>query len=129
MKPRVLVVDHDEAITRQLFWTLCDEYEVMTANDLQTAVRRATIYEPDVTILDLQARSSNSPDAGMRILDYIRSRVPHSKVLVMTSASNIAIQKDCHALGVDQFLYKPFDTERLLAALRRLAPAQHLDAV
>ncbi len=129
MKPRVLVVDHDEAITRQLFWTLSDEYDVVTANDLQTAVRRATIYEPDVAILDLQPRSSNSADAGMRILDYIKSHVPQSKVLVMTWASNIAIQKDCHALGVDQFLYKPFDTERLLAAMRRLAPARHLDAV
>lgn len=128
MKPRVLVVDHDEAIRRQLFWTLSDDYDVVTANDLQTAVRRATIYEPDVAILDLQTHSSNSPDAGMRILDYIKSHVPHSKVLVMTSASNIAIQKDCHALGVDHFLYKPFDTERLLATMRRLAPA-HLDAV
>lgn len=129
MKPRVLVVDHDEAITRQLFWTLSDEYDVVTANDLQTAVRRAIIYEPDVAILDLQSRSSNSPDVGMRILDYIKSHVPQSKVLVMTSASNIAIQKDCHALGVDQFLYKPFDTERLLATMRRLAPKRQLDAV
>jgi DNA-binding response OmpR family regulator len=52
MKPRVLIVDDDEAITQQLFWTLSDEYDVVTANDMQTAVRRATIYEPTVSIVD-----------------------------------------------------------------------------
>ena len=46
MKPRILIVDDDEAITQQLFWTLSDDYDVVTANDMQTAVRRATIYEP-----------------------------------------------------------------------------------
>ncbi len=53
MKPRVLVIDQDAAITQQLFWILFDEYEVITANDLQSATRRATVYEPDLLILDL----------------------------------------------------------------------------
>ena len=50
---KILIVDDDPAITQQLFWTLCDEYDVMTANDLASAVRRVTIYEPAVSILDL----------------------------------------------------------------------------
>ncbi len=53
MKPRLLIVDDDSAITQQLFWTLSDEYEVMAANDLQSALRRTMIYAPDVAILDL----------------------------------------------------------------------------
>ncbi len=35
MKPRILIYDKDQAITRQLFWTLCEDYDVVTANDLQ----------------------------------------------------------------------------------------------
>src|ERR1700741_1829315 len=54
MKPRILIVDDDSQITQQLYWTLCDEYDVVTANDLQTAIRRATFYKPDICILDLQ---------------------------------------------------------------------------
>ncbi len=53
MKPRVLVIDQDAAITQQLFWILFDEYEVITANDLQSATRRTTVCEPDLLILDL----------------------------------------------------------------------------
>ena len=40
MKPKVLIVDDDVAITQQLYWTLCDEFEVMTANSLSLAIRR-----------------------------------------------------------------------------------------
>ena len=130
MKPKILIVDHDEAITQQLFWTLSDDYEVVTANDLRTAVRRATIYEPDVAILDLHFPPAvDFPDIGLRILEYIKAHLPQSKVLVMTSGRVIETQKDCSARGVDQFLAKPFDTEQLLATLRRLAPSRQLDAL
>lgn len=128
MKPTVLIVDDDEAITQQLFWTLCDDYEVVTANDLQTAARRARIYEPDVAILDLHLPPSvDSPDEGLRILDYIKSHVPQSKVVVITSATGIEIQQACYARGADEFFDKPFDTEKLLATMRRLAPLRQLD--
>jgi DNA-binding NtrC family response regulator len=123
MKPRILIVDDDEAITKQLYWTLSDDYEVVTANDMQTAVRRVTIYEPAVAILDLHMDPDlDSPDVGLRILEYIKSHLPESKVLIMTSAGSIETRNACFAFGADEFLDKPFDTERLLSAVRRLAP-------
>ncbi len=128
MKPRILIVDDDEAITQQLFWTLCDDYEVMTANDMQTAVRRATIYEPEVSILDLHLPPKvESPEVGLRILEYIKAHVPDAKVLVISSADSIETHKACYAAGADEFLDKPFETEQLLAAMRRMAPRQALD--
>ena len=123
MKPRILIVDDDEAITQQLFWTLSDDYDVVTANDMQTAVRRATIYEPVVSILDLHLPPEvDSPEVGLRILEYIKSHFPDSKVLVMSSASGIETRKACFAVGADEFLDKPFETEKLLSTMRRMAP-------
>jgi len=123
MKPRILIVDDDEAITQQLFWTLSDDYDVVTANDMQTAVRRATIYEPVVSILDLYLPPEvDSPEVGLRILEYIKSHLPDSKVLVMSSASGIETRKACFAVGADEFLDKPFETEKLLSTMRRMAP-------
>src|SRR3954469_23110833 len=76
-KPKVLIIDDDVAITQQLFWTLCDEFEVMTANNLSSAIRRATIYEPDVAVLDLHLPPTlDAPDTGLRILDYLKSARP-----------------------------------------------------
>ncbi|MBA2734401.1 MAG: response regulator [Acidobacteria bacterium] len=123
MKPRVLIVDDDKAITQQLFWTLCDEYEVMTAHDLASAIRRATIYEPAVSILDLHLPPAiDSPEVGLRILGYLKDRLPNSKVLIISSAANEEMRVACFANGADEFLNKPFEIEQLLAVLRRIAP-------
>jgi DNA-binding NtrC family response regulator len=125
MKPRILVVDDDEAITQQLFWTLCEDYDVVTANDMQSAVRRARIYEPEVSILDLHMPpAEDSPETGLRIIEYIKAHVPASKVLVMTPTSLIETLKACYTVGADEFLGKPFDTEQLLSTMRRMAPRQ-----
>ena len=129
MKPRILIVDDDEAITQQLFWTLSDDYDVVTANDMQSAVRRARIYEPAVSILDLHLPPEvDSPEVGLRILEYLKLLLPESKVLVITSANGIETRKACYAVGADEFLDKPFDTEKLLATMRRIAP-RSLDLV
>jgi DNA-binding response OmpR family regulator len=123
MKPRILIVDDDESITQQLFWTLSDDYDVVTANDMQTAVRRATVYEPAVSILDLHLPPEiESPEVGLRILEYLKAHLPESKVLVITAASGSETRSACYAIGADEFLDKPFDTEELLAAMHRMAP-------
>jgi DNA-binding NtrC family response regulator len=123
MKPNILIVDDDEAITQQLFWTLSDDYDVVTANDLASAVRRARVYEPVVSLLDLHLPPVlETPEVGLRVLEYLKRHLPASKVLVMTSARDI--RTACHAAGADGFLAKPFDTEQLLATMRRMVPPE-----
>lgn len=129
MRPRVLIVDDDVSITQQLFWMLCDDYEVRTAGNLSSAIRHATIYEPDVTILDLHLPPTpNSPDSGLRILDYIKSQLPSSKVFIISSAASIQMQKDCFRQGADAFLSKPLEIERLLSTVHNALLARRLEA-
>jgi len=130
MKPRILIVDDDVAIRQQLFWSLCDEYDVTTANDLQSALRGATTYEPEVSILDLHLSPfPDSRDAGMRVLEFIKNRFPKTKVLIVSSDATVETQKACFDQGADGFLDKPFDIEQLLSTVRRYAPERRLDAL
>ncbi|HEX4900083.1 MAG TPA: response regulator [Pyrinomonadaceae bacterium] len=130
MKPRILIYDRDQAITRQLFWTLCEEYDVVTANDLHTAMRRASAYEPAIAVLDLNSPAAPGyDDAGLRILQYLRSHFPKSRILGMTSEIFLDKKKKYLSLGVDELLDKPFDTQQLLDFLRRLAPLRSLDGI
>jgi len=69
-----------------------------------------------------------SPEVGLRILEYLKTHFPDSKVLVITSATGLETRKACYAGGADGFLDKPFDTEQLLATMRRMAP-RSLDLV
>lgn len=129
MKPKVLIIDDDVAITQQLFWTLCDEFEVMTANNLSTAIRRATIYEPDVAILDLHLPPTlDAPDTGLRILDFLKNQLPASKVFIASSDPSIEMRKDCMRRGAEGFFDKPLDIERLIATVRRVARSHRLVA-
>ena len=124
MKPRILIVDEDETITKQLYWTLSEEYDVMVAHDMPTAIRRLVIYPPDVSILDLHLPpEEDTVEVGLRVLEYIKSHVPKSKVLVISASSGIQTRKVCYAVGADEFLDKPFDTEQLLVTMRRMAPS------
>jgi DNA-binding NtrC family response regulator len=126
MKPRILVVDDDASITQQLYWTLCDEYDVVTANDIQTAIRRATFYKPDISILDLQMPPQvDEPTVGMQLLDFIKINLPESKVLIMSS--NTEVQDECYAAGADEFFDKPFEVEDMLASICRLTPVHRLE--
>lgn len=129
MKPKLLIIDDDVAITRQLFWMLCDEFEVLTAHDLASAIRRTTVYEPDVTILDLHLPpTADSPDTGLRILEYVKGHLPTSKVFVVSSAAGPELQSDCIRQGADGFLSKPLDIETLISTVRNSALAAQLSA-
>jgi DNA-binding NtrC family response regulator len=128
MKPRILIVDDDSAITQQLYWTLCDEYDVITANDMQTAIRRATFYKPDISILDLQMPpDKETPTVGLRLIEYIKGHLPQSRVLIMSSNSEAEVRQKCMAGGADGFFAKPFELEDMLASICRLTPVHRLE--
>jgi DNA-binding response OmpR family regulator len=128
MKPRILVVDDDEAITQQLYWTLCEEYDVVTANDMPTAIRRATFYKPDISILDLELPpEKNSPSIGLRLLEFLKGHLPHSRILIMSSHNSPEVRTKCTDAGADAFFDKPFEIEELLASICRLTPVHRLE--
>ena len=128
MKRRILIVDDDSTITQQLYWTLCDEYDVVTANDMQTAIRRATFYKPDISILDLQMPPErDTPATGMRLLEFMNGHLSQSKVLIMSSNSTSEVRTACLNAGADGFFAKPFAIEDMLASICRLMPVNRLD--
>ena len=130
MKPRILIVDDDSVITQQLYWTLCEEYDIVTANDMQTAIRRATFYKPDVSILDLQMPpEKDTPASGMRLLEFIKGHLTQSKVLIMSSNSAPDVRAACEAAGADGFFAKPFKIEDMLSSSCRLIPVHRLKLV
>ena len=128
MKPRILIVDDDSAITQQLYWTLCDEYDVITANDMQTAIRRTTFYKPDIAILDLHMPpEKSSPTSGLRLLEYIKGHLSQSRVLIMSSNTDVDVRKACFAGGADGYFAKPFELEDMLTSICKLTPVHRLE--
>ncbi|HEX8178144.1 MAG TPA: response regulator [Pyrinomonadaceae bacterium] len=120
MKTRVLIIDDDAAIRQQLYWSLCDDYDVMTAEDMSSAIQGAHVYEPAVSLLDLNLPPVfDAKHTGLHILEYLKAHCPRSKVFVVSSEDSAETQAACFAGGADGFLSKPLDVEQLHSTLRR----------
>jgi DNA-binding NtrC family response regulator len=70
----------------------------------------------------------DAPDTGLRILDYLKSHLPASKVFIASSDPSVEMRKDCVRRGADGFFDKPLDVELLISTVRRAVVSRRLVA-
>ena len=113
-KPRVLVVDDEQAIRRFLRVALSSQgYIVFEASTGQDALSGAVTHKPDMVILDL-----GLPDIdGVEITRLLRewTQIPIIILSVRGSENDKIAALDA---GADDYLTKPFSVGELLARLR-----------
>jgi len=113
-RPRVLVVDDEQAILRFLRVALESQaYAVFEAASGQEALSDAAAHKPDVIILDL-----GLPDIdGVEVTRLLRrwTQIPIIILTVRGSESDKIAALDA---GADDYLTKPFGVGELLARLR-----------
>ena len=114
---RVLVVDDDELICRQLASGLAATgYQVVTAHDGPHAITQAEETPPDVAIVDLEM-----PGGGLGVIRHLKQQSgPAVHVIVMTGHDDEAHRRDAFDAGTNDFIVKPTG---LVEVKRRLAAA------
>ena len=118
-KPRLLVVEDDEGLQKQLRWAL-DDYEVLIAPDRDAAVAALRRVEPPVVLQDLGL----PPDPlgvseGFATLQEILRLVPWTKVIVVTGQLERQNALRAIELGAVDFFEKPVDEQVLRLVVRR----------
>src|SRR5438034_11169795 len=84
-KPKLLIVEDDEDVRRQMRWALADEYEVVLAGDRAAALEAVRAHQPPVVTLDLGLPPEAQGAAeGFATLDEIRQVDQAPKVVVIT---------------------------------------------
>ena len=117
---KVVIVDDEAAIRRLLRSALeRDGYEVVEAANAREALSSLAIDRPDAVLLDL-----GLPDReGMELVQLVKKA---GSALIIVSAREATNEKIAALdLGADDYVPKPFDTDELLARLRR-ALRQHI---
>ena len=122
MKPRILVVDDEAAVTDLLAYNLRKaHYEVLVAADGRQALLLAAQERPDLILLDLMLPQID----GLDVCRELRrtSQVP----IIILSARDDEIDRVLGLeLGADDYVGKPFSIRELLArikvVLRRTRP-------
>jgi len=82
MRPKLLIVDDDEAIRTQMKWALSQDYEVHFAEDRKGALEVFEANSPAVTLLDLGLPPRpNECDEGLAALSEILAVDGTAKVI------------------------------------------------
>ena len=111
--PVLLVVEDDEGLQRQLKWAY-DGYQVVAAEDRQSAIEALRAYEPAVVTLDLGLPPDPDGTAeGFATLRDILSLKPDTKVIVASGHGEHENALRAIALGAYDFYRKPIDIDEL----------------
>jgi two-component system, NtrC family, response regulator len=118
-KPKLLVVEDDEGLQRQLRWAY-DDYEVLIAGDRSSAIDLVRAEEPAVVTLDLGLPPD--PDGvaeGFATLETILSLKPDTKVIVATGHGARESALRAISSGAYDYYQKPVDIDQLGLIVRR----------
>jgi DNA-binding response OmpR family regulator len=124
-KPRVLLVDDENAITDNLSPFLERAgFEVHVAEDGEAALIRMVDYPPDLLVLDVLMPRLD----GREVLRRMRSAGNWTPVILLTQVGESSERAMALEEGADDYLNKPYDPHELVAriraVLRRARPGQ-----
>src|ERR1700712_5749448 len=126
-KPRLLVVEDDEGLERQLRWAY-DDYEVLIASDRDAALNLLRAEEPSVVTLDLGLPPDpNGVSEGFATLEAILSLKPETKVIVASGHGARESALRAIASGAYDFYQKPVDIDQLGLIVRRAFQLHELE--
>ena len=128
MKPKVLIVDDDEAIRTQMKWALTQDYEVYFAEDQRGALEAFKANSPVVTLLDLGLPPHpNQCDEGLAALSELLAVDSTAKIIVISGQSEKQNAIQAVGAGAYDFLCKPVELEELKLLLRRCIQVVELE--
>jgi DNA-binding response OmpR family regulator len=124
-KPKILLVDDEQAITANLAPFLeRSGFTVTTAADGEEALRWVSNFGPDLIVLDILMPKVD----GREALRRLRQAGDWTPVILLTQVGESTERAMALEEGADDYLNKPFDPHELVArmraVLRRARPGQ-----
>ena len=120
MKERILIVEDEMSMAKQLKWGLRDTYEISVAENAGEALNRFNTEDPVAVLLDLGLPPSpETAEEGLKLLEEIVTKKPDAKVVVITGNTEKNIAVKAVSLGAYDYHQKPVVLEELRIVLKR----------
>lgn len=120
----ILIVDDDPDILTAITTALADTGATLkTCTDGSSAVAQVEKLVPNLMILDIMLPQKS----GFLVLEQMRQKIPREKrprVIMITGNAGQRHRQYAEALGVDDYINKPFRMERLVESIEKLLTAQ-----
>jgi len=113
MDKKLLVIEDDPGLRSQLKWCF-DGFEVLQAEDMESAVTQLEKHYPSVVTLDLGLPPDpGGVTVGFSILEKIVTDFPEAKVVVVTGQEDRVNALKAISMGAYDFFHKPVDAKIL----------------
>lgn len=127
-RDRILIVDDEEEIRKQLKWALSDDYEVMEASNKEAALDLVREKKPHLATLDISLdTSSEDVLGGMELLGEVLVIDPKLKVIMLTGNDNRELSLKAIKMGAYDYYVKPINLEELKVIFKRALYIQKLE--
>ena len=115
MPARILIVDDEPSIVRAVKDEMAFEgFEVDSAVDGPSGLRRARESRPDVLLLDLMLPGMN----GFEICRQLRADLPEMWIIVLTARGQEVDRVTGFEAGADDYIVKPFSLRELVGRVK-----------
>jgi DNA-binding response OmpR family regulator len=115
---KILVVEDDPKISMALGVRLrAHGYEVIVAFDAMIGLSQAVKQRPDLVILDVSMPAGNGFIVAERIQNL--ATTAGTPMIFITASKDPAFKTRAEELGAVAFLEKPFESEKILAAVQQ----------
>jgi len=120
VKPKLLLVDDEENILKQMRWALESDYDVFTTSVEGEAMSIFEKEKPPVVTLDLSLNPHNPADlGGMRLLEQILLQDPATRAIVITGNDDDKNALRAVRLGAFDYYAKPVRIDELKIMIQR----------
>lgn len=125
---RVLIVDDQDDTRENLMKLLSFETDIQVigaAPDGRLGVEGAKSLRPDIVLMDITMPSMD----GIAAAEAIRAECPATDVVMMSVHDEAETLRRAMLAGAREYLVKPFGSEELVMALRRVAERSRADHI
>jgi two-component system, NtrC family, response regulator len=120
VKPKILMVDDEENILKQMRWALEADYDVYTTSTEGEAMNIFEKEKPPVVTLDLSLNPHNPADlGGMRLLEQILFEEPSTRAIVITGNDEDKNALAAVRLGAFDYYGKPVRIDEIKVMVGR----------
>ncbi len=128
MKKKLLIIEDERSVAKQLRWGLGEEYEITIVADAKKARSFLVTGAFPVVTLDLGLPPyPDTPQVGFKLLEEIPTLSPNSRVIAITGNAEEDNAIKAIALGAADFCPKPIDLKILKIILSRTFKIQELE--
>jgi CheY-like chemotaxis protein len=119
-RPRILLADDEDDVTLVTRTRLeVNGFDVVTAADGEEALNRFRETRPDLVLLDLRMPKLDGYQVCRTLKSDPATRAVPVIIFSASSSHAVALERKCLELGADDYIRKPYQSDELLAKIRR----------